>query len=95
MHLLVTYTCHPGKRDEFLKRLQAEGIQAAVKAEDGCFVYDYFLPVDDDGNTVLLTEHWASAEAAQRHLETEHMKRYAAFKNDYVAEMKLCRLKEI
>jgi len=95
MRLLVTYTCHPGKREAFLKRLQDEGIQAAVKAEEGCFCYDYFLPVSDDGNTVFLTEHWADADALAKHLQTEHMKRCGALKGEYVADTKVIRMKEI
>ena len=95
MNLLVTYTCHPGKREAFLERLAAEKIRTSVIAEEGCFCYDYFLPVNDDGVTLLLVEHWAGADALAKHLETEHMKRCGAFKGEYVASTKVVRLREI
>ena len=95
LDLLVTYTCRPGRRAAFLERIAAEGIQAAVRREEGCLGYDYFLPAEDDGRTILLLERWTSREAADRHLDTLHMKRFAAFKGEYVAESRLRRLREV
>ena len=68
----VTYTMKPGMRDTFLKEVQAQGIQAAVRREDGCLQYDYYLPVEED-NTLLLVERWRDQAAQQAHLATPHM----------------------
>ena len=94
LHLLVTYTCRPDMREAFLRRIAREGTQAAVKAEEGCLHYDYFLPLADDGLTLLLHEEWTGPEALERHLAAPHMQAFAAFKGDYVAETKLLRLRE-
>lgn len=42
--LNVTYRCKPGMRDEFLQKIQAEGIDAASRAEAGNLKYDYYVP---------------------------------------------------
>ena len=94
LHILVTYTCRPDMREAFLQRIAREGTQTAVKAEEGCLQYDYFLPAADDGLTVLLHEEWTGAEAVERHMATPHMKAFVDFKGHYVAETRILRLRE-
>ena len=84
----VTYTMLPGKRDEFLKRVRETGILSAIRGEEGCLGYSYYLPEEEDG-TLLLIEKWTGAPAQKAHLETPHMKQMAAFKPEYVADTKL------
>lgn len=84
----VTYTMRPGQREAFVRRIRESGILDAIRGEDGCLGYSYYLPEEEDG-TLLLVEKWTGAPAQKAHLETPHMKQMAAFKPEYVADTKL------
>lgn len=84
----VTYTMRPGQREAFVRRIRETGILDAIRGEDGCLGYSYYLPEEEDG-TLLLIEKWTDAQAQKAHLETPHMKQMAAFKPEYVADTKL------
>lgn len=84
----VTYTMRPGQRDAFVRKIRESGILDAIRGEEGCLGYSYYLPEEEDG-TLLLIEKWTDAPAQKAHLETPHMKQMAAFKPEYVADTKL------
>lgn len=84
----VTYTMRPGQREAFVRRIRETGILDAIRGEEGCLGYSYYLPEEEDG-TLLLVEKWTGAPAQKAHLETPHMKQMAAFKPEYVADTKL------
>ena len=84
----VTYTMRPGQRDAFVRKIRESGILDAIRGEEGCLGYSYYLPEEEDG-TLLLVEKWTGAQAQKAHLETPHMKQMAAFKPEYVADTKL------
>lgn len=84
----VTYTMRPGQREAFVRKIRESGILDAIRGEDGCLGYSYYLPEEEDG-TLLLVEKWTEAQAQKAHLETPHMKQMAAFKPEYVADTKL------
>ena len=84
----VTYTMRPGQRDAFVRKIRESGILDAIRGEEGCLGYSYYLPEEEDG-TLLLVEKWTGAPAQKAHLETPHMKQMAAFKPKYVADTKL------
>ena len=84
----VTYTMRPGQREAFVRRIRESGILDAIRGEEGCLGYSYYLPEGEDG-TLLLIEKWTGAPAQKAHLETPHMKQMAAFKPEYVADTKL------
>ena len=84
----VTYTMRPGQRDAFVRKIRESGILDAIRGEEGCLGYSYYLPEEEDG-TLLLIEKWTEAPAQKAHLETPHMKQMAAFKPEYVADTKL------
>ncbi len=84
----VTYTMRPGQREAFVRRIRESGILDAIRGEEGCLGYSYYLPEEEDG-TLLLIEKWTDAQAQKAHLETPHMKQMAAFKPEYVADTKL------
>ena len=84
----VTYTMRPGQREAFVRKIRETGILDAIRGEEGCLGYSYYLPVEEDG-TLLLIEKWTDAQAQKAHLETPHMKQMAAFKPEYVADTKL------
>ena len=43
LKLSVNYFAKPGRREEFLRRIVEGGILAAIRAEEGCLRYDYYL----------------------------------------------------
>ena len=86
--LNVTYTMKPGMRDTFLNEVQAQGIQAAVRHEDGCLQYDYYLPVEAS-DTLLLVERWRDQAAQQVHLATPHMAALGKIKADCVTDTQI------
>lgn len=83
--LNVVYKCRPGLRDAFLQRIREEGIDAASRAEAGNRKYDYYLPVDDNGD-LLLVEKWLDADALAGHARQPHYIRLGQIKPDYVLE---------
>ena len=86
--LNVTYTMKPGMRDTFLKEVQAQGIWDAVRQEDGCMQYAYYLPTQED-NTLLLVERWRDRAAQQVHLTTPHMAALGKIKADCVVDTQI------
>lgn len=86
--LNVTYTMKPGQRETFLKEVQAQGILDAVRREDGCLQYAYYLPVEED-DTLLLVECWRDRQTQQVHLSTPHMAALGKIKADCVADTQI------
>lgn len=83
--LNVTYKCLPGKRDAFLQQIQAEGLDAASRAEAGNIMYDYYLPVKG-GDELFLLEKWKDAEALALHGKTPHLARLVQLKDGFIAD---------
>ncbi len=83
--LNVTYRCRPDMREAFLKRIAAEGIDAASRQEEGNLMYDYFIPAGG-GEELLLVEKWRDEAALAAHASTPHFKRLGEIKSEYVLE---------
>ena len=83
--LNVTYQCRPGKRDEFLGKVLAEGIDTASRAEPGNFRYAFYLPADGS-DEVLLVEKWRDAEVLAHHSTLPHFKRLGELKPEFVTD---------
>ena len=83
LKLSVNYFAKLGRREEFLRRVVESGILSAIRAEDGCLRYDYYLSCQDE-NEILLLEAWESKEKQQVHMTQEHMKRLMDIKNDCI-----------
>lgn len=90
MRIFVNYFAKPGRREEFLRRVVEGGILSAIREENGCQRYDYYLSCQDE-NEILLVEQWESPEHQRVHMEQEHMKRLRAIKDECIAETKLNR----
>lgn len=86
--IYVVFECLPGKREAFVTRVREEGILAAVRAEDGCYRYDYYFSEEKE-NELLLIEAWESKKHQQVHIEQPHMARLRAIKGDYVVSTTL------
>ena len=84
----VTYTMYPGQREGFLKEVRESGILEAIRREEGCLGYSYYLPEEEHG-TLLLLERWSDVQAQKAHLATPHMAKMAQFKPKYVASTTL------
>ena len=85
MILFVKYVCKPGQREHFLRALAEKGIVDAIRAENGCQRYDYYLSLRDE-NEILLVEKWTEPEAQKVHMTQPHMTELRALKEQYVAE---------
>ena len=81
--LHVTYRCVPGKAEEFVRALKESGLQAEVRAEEGCLQYDFTLSCEAE-DTVILLERWSSAEALAAHAKAPHMQKGPAIKEGRV-----------
>lgn len=81
--IYVKFDCLPGKREAFIQRMKDTGILEAIRAEDGCEKYDYYLSEKDE-NVILLIEQWASKTHQQVHMTQPHMAKMKEFKGDYI-----------
>ena len=87
LKLSVNYFAKPGRREEFLRRIVEGGILAAIRAEEGCLRYDYYLSCQNEDE--ILLEEWDTAEHQRIHMEQEHMKRLRIIKDDCIADTQL------
>ena len=90
LKLSVNYFAKPGRRAEFLRRVVEEGILTAIRREEGCLRYDYYLSCQNE-DEILLLEAWDTDEHQRIHMEQEHMKRLRTIKDECIAETKLNR----
>lgn len=74
VRVVVVLQADAGKGAEQVAAFEA--VAPLVRAEDGCLQYDLHAVVDDPDRFVVL-EHWASTEALDAHLASEHMAAYA------------------
>ena len=89
--LYVRYLAKPGCRETFLRQLTPHGVIDAIRREDGCLRYDYFLSVQN-ADEILLVEQWQTDEKQQAHLRAPHMDRLRRLKSEYVADAQLGRV---
>ena len=83
--LNVTYKCRPDLRGEFLEAIMTEGIDAASRAEAGNIKYDYYTPVDNS-DELLLVEKWRDADALKEHSAQPHFLRLGELKPEFVLD---------
>ena len=82
--IYVKFTCHPQKREGFIQKMKDTGILDAIRSEDGCMKYDYYLS-EKDPNEILLIEQWKTKQHQQIHIKQPHMAQMREFKNEYIA----------
>ena len=95
IHVLATIEVAMGKRAEYLE--QFHWVEPLVKAEVGCIEYGAGVDVATSipvqlaprANTVMVIEKWASVEALQVHLKSEHMAEYRTRVKDLVTGVSL------
>ncbi len=87
-NIYVKFECLPQKREAFLQKMKDTGILAAIRAEDGCRCYDYYLS-DERDNEILLFEQWESKQHQQVHMTQPHMAQLRTFQDAYIASATL------
>ncbi len=86
--IYVKFTCLPEKREAFIEKVKETGVLAAIRAENGCIRYDYYLS-EKDPCELLLIEQWESKEHQQVHVSQPHMDVLRSFKADYITDTQL------
>ena len=86
--IYVKFTCLPEKREAFVQHMKDTGVLEAIREEDGCLRYDYYLS-EKDPNELLLIEQWESKEKQQIHIGQSHMDTLRSFKGEYITDTKL------
>ncbi len=81
--IYVKFTCLTNQREAFIKKVKESGVLEAIRNEDGCLKYDYYLSERDE-NELLLIEKWESKKQQEIHLTQPHMDTLRSFKGDYI-----------
>ena len=81
--IYVKFSCLPGKREAFVQKMKQTGILEAIRAEDGCRCYDYYLS-EKDPDLLLLIEQWETPQHQKVHIGQPHMAQMRTFKDDYI-----------
>ena len=81
--IYVKFKCLRQKREAFIKKIKETGILDAIRNENGCIKYDYYLS-EKDPNEILLIEQWESKQHQQIHIEQPHMAQMREFKGNYI-----------
>ena len=83
--IYVKFECFTQKREAFIQKVKETGVLDAIRAENGCIKYDYYLSEKDE-NELLLIEFWESKEHQQIHMTQPHMSTLQSFKGDYISK---------
>ena len=86
--IYVKFTCLPNKRAAFIQKVRETGVLDAIRQENGCVKYDYYLS-EEDPNELLLLEQWETKEHQQIHIAQPHMALLRSFKEDYITDTHL------
>ena len=81
--IYVKFDCYENKREAFIKKVKETGVLDAIRNEDGCIKYDYYLS-EKDPDEILLIEQWSSKQHQQIHLTQPHMDTLRSFKDEYI-----------
>ena len=90
--IYVKFDCLQGLREAFIQKVKDTGILEAIRAEDGCIRYDYYLS-EKDPNELLLIEQWESKAHQQTHIAQPHMVQLRGFKDAYISKTTLGEIK--
>ena len=93
IHVIATFTLHPGKRNAFLREFHK--VVPLVHREDGCITYqptvdvasgiDLQPPVRE--HVVTIIEKWENLLALMAHLDTEHMAEFFAIAKPMIDDL--------
>lgn len=80
------YKGENGSARAFAEEMEASGIAAAIRAEEGNLRYQYFIPMNDS-ETVLLIDSWRDQAAIDAHHASPMMAQLAALREKYDLHM--------
>ena len=86
--MIVLNVIFKGKNNsavDYVKELEQNGMAAHVRQEEGNYKYDYYLPLKES-EEVLLVERWENEECLQAHLSTDNIKKMQEIKKKYCIE---------
>ena len=79
-----------GSARKFAQEMEASGIAADIRAEEGNERYEYFLPMNDP-ETVLLIDSWRDQKALDAHHASPMMEKLAKLREKYDLHMSVER----
>ena len=80
------YTGKNGSARSFAEEMESSGIATAIRAEEGNLRYQYFQPLDDPEN-VLLIDSWTDQAAIDAHHASPMMAQQATLRDKYDLHM--------
>ena len=80
--VVVEEKINEGQLGEFVEYMRE--MIATTKQEDGCIAYDLYEAADGSGKVVMI-EMWESKEALDRHMESDHFKKFVPGGKAYTA----------
>lgn len=83
--IYVKFTCFAGKREAFVEKIKELGLIDAIRAEDGCHLYDFYFS-EKDPNELLLIEKWETKKHQEIHIEQPHMEIFRNVKDTFVSD---------
>ena len=86
----IYYNGKNGNAKKFAEEMLSSGIVDKIRAEKGNLRYEYFIPVDDAEN-VMLIDSWENQEALDIHHATPMMKEIISLREKYDLTMKVER----
>ena len=83
----LRYTGKNGNARKFAEEMIASGTVEKIRAEKGNLRYEYYLPLEGDGETLLLIDSWENQEAIDIHHASPMMKTIAELRDKYDLHM--------
>ena len=83
----LRYTGKNGNARKFAQEMIASGTVEKIRAEKGNLRYEYYLPLEGDGETLLLIDSWENQEAIDVHHASPMMKTIAELRDKYDLHM--------
>ena len=83
----LRYTGKNGNARKFAEEMISSGTVKKIRAEKGNLRYEYYLPLEGDGETVLLIDSWENQEAIDIHHSSPMMKTIAELRDKYDLHM--------
>ena len=90
--ILVIYNLkNDGDREAIVKEMTESGVLNAIRNEDGCYIYDYYYPVEN-AKQLVLYEKWESIEHQKVHMTQPHMKTAKEITGKYVESVSVKKI---
>lgn len=78
------------ERDTYYRTIFELQIPEKTREENGCYMYDYYLPLDKD-NIIFLLEQWEDQASIDAHTVQPHFLQMGEIKKQYVTNVEIVR----